>query len=41
MGREFEVGKCKLLHVEWISIGVLLYSTGNCVQFLGLEHDGR
>ena len=30
---------CKLFHLEWISNGVLLHSTGNNVQSLGLEHD--
>ena len=30
----------KLLHLEWISSGVL-YSTGNYIQSLGIEHDGR
>ena len=30
----------KLLHVPWISHEVLLYSTGTCVQALGLEHNG-
>ena len=38
---EFEVGRCKLLHLEWISNEVLLYSTGNYIQFIGMEHDGR
>ena len=38
---EVGVGRCKLLHVEWISNKVLLYTTGNYVQSLGLEHDGR
>ena len=42
MGKEFGVGRCKLLlHLEWISNEVLLYSTGNYVQSLGLDHDGR
>ena len=41
MDGEFGVGRCKLLHLEWISNAVLLYSTGNHVQSLGLEHDGR
>ena len=27
----FGAGRCKLLHLEWISNTVLLYSTGNCV----------
>ena len=45
-GREWDgwrigVGKCRLLHVEWISIEVLLYSTGNYIKSLGIEHDGR
>ena len=39
--REFGVGRCNLLYLECISNGVLLYSTGNSVQSLGLEHDGK
>ena len=35
------VGRCKLLHLEWISHEVLLYSTGNYIQSLVIEHDGR
>ena len=34
------VGRCKLLHLEWISSEVLLYSTGNYSQSLGIEPDG-
>ena len=30
-GLEFGVGGCKLLHLEWLGNGVLLYSTGNSV----------
>ena len=41
MDWEFGVGKCNLLHLEWVSNEVLLCSTGNCVQSLGVEHDGR
>ena len=46
MDREFGVGKCTLLHWvwvsnEWVSYEVLLYSTGNYVQSLGVEHNGR
>ena len=37
---EFGTGRCKLLHLEWIGNGVLLYSTGNYIQFLRIEHDG-
>ena len=31
---EFGVGRCKLLHLERMGDGVLLYSTGNCIQSL-------
>ena len=31
------VNRCKLLHLEWISNEVQLYSTGNCTQFLGID----
>ena len=29
MDGEFEVSRCKLSHLEWLSSEVLLYSTGN------------
>ena len=35
MDREFRVGRCKLLHLEWISNEALLYITGNYIQSLG------
>ena len=41
MDWEFGVSRYKLLHLDWISSEVLLYSTENYVQSLGLEHDGR
>ena len=31
MDGEFWVGRCKLLHLEWMGSGALLYSTGNYV----------
>ena len=31
MGREFGLGGYKLLHLEWMGNGPLLYRTGNCV----------
>ena len=37
---EFGVDKYNLLHLEWISSEVLLHSTGNTIQSLGIEHDG-
>ena len=41
MDWEFGVSRCKLLFLEWISNEVLLYSTGNYIQGLVIEHDGR
>ena len=38
---EFGVGRCRPLHLEQMGDGVLLYSIGNCVWSLGLEHDGK
>ena len=40
MDWESGVGRCKLLHLEWISNEILLYSTGNYIQSLVMEHDG-
>ena len=39
MDWEFGVSRCKLFHLEWISNEVLLYSTGNYIQSLGIDHD--
>ena len=41
MDGEFGVGRCKGSHFEWISSAVLLYSTGNYIHSLKIEHDGR
>ena len=41
MDREFGVAVYKQFHFEWKSTGVPPYSTGDYVQSLGLEHDGR
>ena len=41
MDWDFGVSRCELLHLEWINIEVLLYSTGNCIQSLGVDCDGR
>ena len=38
---ELGVSRCKLLYLGWISNEVLLYSTGNYTQSLGIDHDGR
>ena len=36
---EFEVDRCKLLPLEWISNGILPYSPGNYVWSLVMRHD--
>ena len=41
MDWEFGVSRHKLLHLEWISNEIILYSTGNYIQSLLMEHDGR
>ena len=41
MDGEFGVGRCKLFPLEWISNEVLLFSTRNYIQSLGIDHDGR
>ena len=38
---EFEVSRCKLLHLEWISYEVQLDGTGNYIQSPGIDHDGK
>ena len=38
---EFGVSRWTLLHLEWMRNEVLPYSTGNDIQSLGIEHDGR
>ena len=41
MDWEFGVGRCKQLHLEWISNKVLLYSIGNYSQSPIKDHDGK
>ena len=41
MDGEFGISRCKLLHLAWINCEVLLYSAGNYIQSLVIEHDGR
>ena len=41
MDWEFGVGRCKLLHLAWINNKVLMYSTGNYVQYPVLNHSGK
>ena len=40
MDWEFGVNRCRLLPLQWISNEILLYSTGNYIWSLVMEHDG-
>ena len=41
MDWEFGVSRCKLLYIGWINNQVLLYSTGNCIQYPVINHNGK
>ena len=38
---EFGISRCKLLYIEWINNKVLLYSTGNYIQYPVMKHNGK
>ena len=42
-GRYWESGmsRCKLLYIGWINDKVLLYSTGNDIQYLVINQNGK
>ena len=41
MDWEFGVGRCKLLHLEWINNKVLIYNTENYTQYPVVNHNGK
>ena len=41
MDWEFGISRCKLLYIEWIDNKVLLYSTGNYIQYPVIKHNGK
>ena len=41
MDWEFEIRRCKLLHLEWINNKVLLYSTGSYIQFPVINYNRK
>ena len=41
MDWEFGVSRYKLFHIEWMDNKVLLYSTGNYIQYPGINHNGK
>ena len=38
---ESGISRCKLLYTGWINIKVLLYSTGNYIQYPVINHNGK
>ena len=41
MDWEFGISRCKLLYIEWINNKVLLYSTGNYIQYPVINHNEK
>ena len=38
---EFGISRCKLLYIEWINNKVLLYCTGNYIQYPVINQNGK
>ena len=38
---EFGISRCKLLYIGWRNNKVLLYSTGNYIQYPVIKHNGK
>ena len=38
---KFRISRCKLLYIEWKNNRVLLYSTGNYIQYPEINHNGK
>ena len=41
MDWEFGISRCKVLYTEWMNNKVLLHSTGNYIQYLVINHNGK
>ena len=41
MDRESGMSRCKLVYIGWINNKVLLYSTGNYIQYAVINHNGK
>ena len=41
MDWEFGISRCKLWYIGWINNSVLLYSTGNYIQYLLINRNGK
>ena len=40
-GLKFGISRCTLVYVKWIKNEVLRYSTGNYIQYLVINHNGK
>ena len=38
---EFGISRCKLVYIGWIKNKVLLYSTGNSIQYPMINYSGK
>ena len=38
---EFGISRCKLVYIRWLNNKVLLYSTGNYIQYPVINHNGK
>ena len=41
MDWEFGISRCQLLYIDWINNKILLCSTGNCIQYAVINHNGK
>ena len=41
MDWDFGIGRCEVLHLEWINNKVLIYSTGNYIQYPVTNYNGK
>ena len=41
MDWEFGVSRYTLFSIEWMGNKVFLYTTGNCIHYLGTNHNGK
>ena len=39
--REFRISRCEPLYTEWLNNELLLYSTGNYIQYPMINHNGK
>ena len=40
-GLRVQINRCELLYIEWVNNKVLLYSTGNYIQYPVINHNGK